>query len=294
MQRVSAQSGSAGQRVIPGYNRTRWYRGRTRGTGKSGREAYGVRSVGSAGPGNEHPDMDEQPQHSASVLTNRPGSGGDEPSHRRYGSVLFSPDIRRAEPEMHATSGRVTASAATSGQAASGNREYESDNGRRENRNRSGDASPSSASSNDTEGPVSWLENILRPHIEREFYRIKARDALANLPPPAPMIKGPNVLVRNPASLRTDVLREAEIYKQVAVPKIQKRTETDMPLVVMILGVVGQLVDGLISNGMKAGWPKDLIDAIVAASSAIGQAHGLAVTKAQLESARQVSASPTA
>jgi hypothetical protein len=218
----------------------------------------------------------QQALNYTSVRHNRQGDWGNEFGHRRYGDVLLQPGIRRAEPEVQPPNSGDAASAATSGQAPSGNREYESDNGRRE------DSHGSNASTSDT---VNWLDKIIQPHVEREVLRIKAREAVAKLPPPAPMVQGPNVLAQPKIQIS---------QWKVESQKIQKETENKMPLVVMILGVVGQLVDGLISNGMKANWPKDLIDAIVAASSAIGTAHSLAVTKVQLEAARQVASTPTA
>lgn len=66
-----------------------------------------------------------------------------------------------------------------------------------------------------------------------------------------------------------------------------------MQIAVMLIGLLGTVADQILTSATKNNWPKDIVDALVAASTAIGQAHSLAVTKSQLESNRQLPASPS-
>lgn len=72
------------------------------------------------------------------------------------------------------------------------------------------------------------------------------------------------------------------------------KTEDDMQIAVLLIGLLGTFADQILTQATKNNWPKEIVDALVAASAAIGKAHTLAVTKSGLEENRQLPASPLA
>ena len=59
-----------------------------------------------------------------------------------------------------------------------------------------------------------------------------------------------------------------------------------MGAAVLLLNVFGGLAKSILSQATSLKWPQDILDALLAASNAISQAHSLAVTKQQLEDQR--------